>query len=268
MDRTNQVIQSLWIGGELSTVEQLSIQSFIKNGHDYHLYIYDDVKNVPSNTTIKDGNEILPQKRIFTYQSGWGKGSYAGFADLFRYYLLAIKGGWWVDTDIVCLKPFDFEPDNVISSSFEGEWGELANNCALKLPKNSKLATSLIEMCEAKDLTQTEYGEIGPCALQKMVADLDYQKYVVPSEIFCPITWRAVSQKIVFPLERLTLTKAIELAKDQLRPLIRPKTRPGSITSRSYAVHLWNEIWRQKHLDKNRSYAKNCLYEHLKQKYL
>ena len=39
-----QIIQGLWIGSELSMMEQLSIASFLKNGHDYHLYVYGDVK--------------------------------------------------------------------------------------------------------------------------------------------------------------------------------------------------------------------------------
>ncbi len=37
------VIHSLWIGTQLSTMEQLSISSFLKNGHRFHLYVYDDV---------------------------------------------------------------------------------------------------------------------------------------------------------------------------------------------------------------------------------
>ena len=31
-------IQGLWIGNELSNIELLSINSFIRNGHTYHLY--------------------------------------------------------------------------------------------------------------------------------------------------------------------------------------------------------------------------------------
>ena len=36
-------ISGLWIGKSLSTLEKLSISSFIKNGHKYYLYVYDDV---------------------------------------------------------------------------------------------------------------------------------------------------------------------------------------------------------------------------------
>ncbi|MEH2392390.1 MAG: glycosyltransferase [Nostoc sp.] len=263
----NRIIQSLWLGNELSLMEQLSINSFLSNGHEYHLYIYDDVKNIPEGTTVKNANEILPAKRIFTYSVGWGKGSYAGFADLFRYHLLKIKGGWWVDTDIVCLKPFDFESEYVIASSYERQQGEAANNCVLKIPKDSYLAAYLVEVSDKAEPNTLKFAETGPVLIQKAVSELNYQQHVVSHEIFCPITWRAVN-KIVYNQELLTFQKAFELAKDWIKPIIIPDTKSGMITKNSYAVHLWNEIWRQNNLDKNATYNTTCLYERLKRQYL
>ena len=40
----NPPIQSLWIGGKLSLMEQLTINSFINNGHEFHLYVYDEIE--------------------------------------------------------------------------------------------------------------------------------------------------------------------------------------------------------------------------------
>jgi len=94
-------------------MEQLSICSFLLNGHDYHLYIYDHVKNIPAGTVIRDANEVLPAARIFQYKH---RPSYAGFANLFRYKLLFERGGWWVDTDTICLKAFDFHDEYVFST--------------------------------------------------------------------------------------------------------------------------------------------------------
>lgn len=51
------VIQSLWIGGSLSVMEQLCITSFLKNGHPFHLYTYEDVKNIPDGTIVKDAED-------------------------------------------------------------------------------------------------------------------------------------------------------------------------------------------------------------------
>ena len=36
----------------------------------------------------------------------------------------------------------------------------------------------------------------------------------------------------------------------------------------SYAIHLWNEMWRDAGQDKNEKYVHNCLYEQLKSRYL
>ena len=76
----SNIIQGLWIGKSLSKMEQLSIKSFLDNGHEYHLYTYSDVKNIPKGTVIKDGNEIITENQIFTYKNG----SYSAFSNLFR----------------------------------------------------------------------------------------------------------------------------------------------------------------------------------------
>lgn len=43
----NSPIQSLWIGDQLSKVEELSISSYLNHGNEYHLYTYGDIKNIP-----------------------------------------------------------------------------------------------------------------------------------------------------------------------------------------------------------------------------
>src|SRR5262249_28020043 len=109
----NHIIQGLWIGAALSAMEYLSIESFLANGHEFHLFVYADVKNVPPGTVIRDGEEILPASAIFRYRDN---GSYAGFANFFRYELLWQAGGWWVDLDTICLHPFQFAGEYVIGS--------------------------------------------------------------------------------------------------------------------------------------------------------
>ena len=60
----NKVIKGMWIGDSLSNVEKLSINSFLKNGHDYHLYIYDDIKGIPDGVVVKDANTILDRSKM------------------------------------------------------------------------------------------------------------------------------------------------------------------------------------------------------------
>jgi len=116
-----EIINSLWVGKSLSLMEQLSITSFLRNGHEYDLYCYNEIADVPAGATLRDAAEILPSSEIFYYRHGAGKGSVAGFSNLFRFKLLFEKRGWWVDTDVVCLRPFDFDEPIVLASERTGD---------------------------------------------------------------------------------------------------------------------------------------------------
>ena len=70
----SHIIQSLWIGDSLSKSEQLCVKSFVDNGHEFHLYIYGDVKNIPEGVIVKDGNEIVDDDgEIITDRDGYRK---------------------------------------------------------------------------------------------------------------------------------------------------------------------------------------------------
>lgn len=109
----SEIVHALWIGEHLSPIEQLCIHSFLRHGYTFHLWVYHTVLGVPEQVHINDANEILSEDKIFRYkhtnQFGHGKGSLAGFSDIFRYKLLYDKGGIWVDMDITCLKAIDIE---------------------------------------------------------------------------------------------------------------------------------------------------------------
>ena len=234
----NDIIQGLWIGNELSVMEQLSIASFLRNGHEYHLYVYEDVKNIPSGTTIKDGNEILPASRIFQYKQ---QASYAGFSNFFRYKLVLERGGWWVDTDTICLRPFDFEAEYVFSSEFAmGE--EFINSGIFKAPVGSEVMSYAWRVCESKDPERIVWGETGPRLMAAAVREFSLERYVQSPEVFCPIGY-ADWHRVLEPEVELNLAG-------------------------SYAIHLWNERWRAAGQDKNATYPAECIYEIWKRTYL
>ena len=35
-------IQGLWVGDALSDMERMSLASYLRQGHEYHLYVYND----------------------------------------------------------------------------------------------------------------------------------------------------------------------------------------------------------------------------------
>ena len=220
-------------------MERLSIASFLENDHPYHLYVYDDVKGIPRGTTVKDGNEILPASQIFQYKDG---PSYAAFSNFFRYKLLLGRGGWWVDTDTVCLEPFDLGTDYVFSS----EWYQERNtiNCGIiKVPAASPVMAHAWQVCRTKDRETLKWGEAGPRLMGEAVKKYGLTRYVQPPVVFCPFPFKDWA-RILEPMPSFEFHKS------------------------TIAVHLWNGIWGWNGQDKNREYHPDCIYERLKKRYL
>jgi hypothetical protein len=235
-NKTNRIIQGLWIGAELSVMERLSIASFQRTGHEYHLYIYNKLPNIPTGTVVMDASEILPASAIFQYKD---RPSYAGFSNFFRYKLLLERGGWWVDSDIVCLRPFDFPEEYVFSSELNAGH-ELVNCGAIKAPKGSEAMAYAWSVCQAKKPNQLVWGETGPRLIAEVVKKYRLDKYQKPYYMFCPISdWHKF-----------------------LEPYV------AAVHPEAYAIHLWNEEWRRANQDKNGRYHDGCIYERLKQMYL
>lgn len=124
MQAATKQVHALWIGSSLSNLELLTIASFIKQGHTFNLWVYSPITTaLPAGVVVCNAAEIIPADKVFNYrhasQHGHGKGSYAGFSDIFRYKLLYEKGGWWTDMDVTCLKPLDMEGDYFFRSHHE-----------------------------------------------------------------------------------------------------------------------------------------------------
>lgn len=145
----NNQVNGLWIRGVLSPLELLTIHSFIGNGYTFNLWTYDkpDVYPQLDNLLVKDAREIIPEENVFSYnesnQFGHGKGSFAGFSDIFRYRLLYLHGGWWVDMDVTCLKRFDFQTDYVFRKSKQKDDFVVGN--IMHVPQKSSLMLKCYE---------------------------------------------------------------------------------------------------------------------------
>lgn len=245
----NNTIQSLWIGNKISIVEKLSMASFIRNENNYHLYAYNEIPGLPEGVKIFDANEILPEEDVFCYQTSIGKGSYSAFSNYFRYKLLYEKGGFWADTDNICLKKFDFNEDYV----FGMEFAALYNDCPIthhvasglfKAPKKSFIMLDNYKECLTKDKNLLKWGEVGPALVAKCIKKFNLFNYVKPAHLFNPLGYNEVNDFVSENTSRI-----IDLRE-------------------SYSVHLWNECWRKNGLDKNKSYHPSSLFEKLKKAYL
>jgi hypothetical protein len=233
-------IQSLWVGTRLSTMERLSIASFLFHGHDYHLFTYGPVEGLPAGAVREDAREVLPESSIFQYRDFE---SYAGFANFFRYKLLLERGGWWVDTDAVCLRPFDFPEPYVIATEPIRGGGEVPTSSFLKAPAGSRAFAHAWESCRSRDPGALVWGETGPRLLGEVVERFGLNGYLQPHATFCPVGY----------LDWGRLTEA-----DASLQFDGP-TR---------AVHLWHEQWRRHARDKDRAYPHESPFEAWKRRYL
>ena len=188
-------VQSLWIG-ELTQLEILSINSFIKNGIDFIFYTYDtDPINLPDGTIVKDANDIMPKQDIFKL-----KESYLPFSDIWRFKLLHDKGGIWVDLDMICLRAFDKEITDaeyifgsertIQKGAYRLDEPTVMNINFLKAPQGSLFYKELYDKCIKY---QSKNGARENIKYMRMARDLikkyNYEKYIKPYYYFNGIDW-------------------------------------------------------------------------------
>jgi len=234
-----EAIRGLWVGDRLSSMERLCIASFLRHGHPFHLYVYQDVAGIPPGTTVLDGNTVLPASRIFTYRE---YKTYAGFANFFRYKLLLEKGGWFVDLDTVCVRPFDFESDHVFSSEGNQDW-QVVDLAAVRVPAGSPVMDYAWQACERMNPEELEWSQCGPTLFKKAIEHFRLQEHVQPWTVFCPLR--------------------LSVWEQALEPGVEWK-----FGEETRAIHLWNELWRRAGQPKDAAYPEGCLYESLRRRYL
>lgn len=174
--------QSFWAGGALTPYEMLCLRSFIDHGHTFDLYTFETGLRAPAGVSVRAAAEILGPEEFFVYEEGLGKGSPAAFANRFRYELLARKGGWWVDTDVICLTA-DIP---AFAEFFAAEDDTLVNVAVLRFEPRHPLMIACAE--EARRMGRhVRWGDTGPFLFTRKVSELEYHDRVAPPGLCYPI---------------------------------------------------------------------------------
>ncbi len=232
-------IQGLWVRGALPPMQLLSIRSFLANGHPYDLYSYDEVINLPAGARLLPATDILPEEEIFAMRGEGGfKGSVAPFADLFRYKLLHERGGWWVDLDFVCLRPFDFASPWVFASERNPDGSRKKAISVIKAPPGNDVMAECYERGRAHANRDKVWGAVGADLLHPAIARRGLAHFTQAPEVFCPIHWW------------------------QAESLFQPGEIPDA-----HAVHLWNSMWRQAGWPQDPARSPGTLYHRLHERY-
>ncbi len=249
----NQVVQGFW-SGPLTTMERLSMASFLANGHQFHLYTYDDyVKGVPEGVLVLDAAKILPESEQATFRCS------QQFSDWFRIKLLLDKGGWHSDLDNVALKPLDISSEYVFYSDHDESTVSLA---LAKAPAGAPLLQhchAYIASLSADDRARLSWQEIGAEFVQGAVEYFHMTNYAQPGRAFDPIHHL------------------------RIRELVNPEATWD--LENSYSLHLFHAAWNQGPADRtgrgfdldlppgptlltDATYHPDSLYEKLKALYL
>jgi hypothetical protein len=234
-------VNAFW-DGELSSLETLCMTSFLRHGVGYNLYVYDEPARVPSGVILKDADAILPRNKVFRYAAGeFNLGSIAGFTNLFRYTVIHQRGGWWIDTDVCLIRPFEFGQEELyFEESSQTEPFYVSNSC-FKAPPGSTIMADCLRRFSEKDVTRVVHGETGPRLLTDSILSLDNRALVLGNEQVAPIPW--------WEWRRLFYDESVSLDGWQ-------------------AVHFWNAMITAEDLNKNARFPSNAPYERLKRTYL
>lgn len=150
---TDYQIGALWIGGDLSFLEQLCLKSFLDAGHHVKLYSYEPIGNAPDGVEHADAKDILPRTDFLRHER---TSSPALHSDVFRYHMLAQNDRMiWADTDAYCMKRF--ETPNGHFHAWESK--RHVNGGVLGLPRDSATLGALLDFTADPFSIPTWYGE-------------------------------------------------------------------------------------------------------------
>lgn len=198
------------------------------------LYCYSIPTEVPRGISIRDANEILPERTLFFDRNG----SVAVFSDWFRYELQRRNAGTWIDTDVYMISPLDQTRPYL----FGRQDDEIINNAIFRVPAESPLLLALIALFEStriprwlptrdkfrahlrfwlsgkSQIGQLPWGTTGPQALTSLARHCNLDGHALPQNAFYPVPWQNA---------RWILEPGVDIS--------------DFVSADTVAVHLWNE---------------------------
>jgi hypothetical protein len=232
-------LNTLWVEGSLTYVEQVCLSSAVRLGHPVTLYTYYGVDRVPPGVDVRDGREVLPEPRLLKHRekNSWSLGS-----NIFRYQLMREGRGVWIDADLYFIKPLHLDDRDLL---FGWQKEGLVNGAVLYASPTNPLVEGLFNYLNQEHLVpwwmpwrkrvfyelrpklglrplrleEHKWGIAGPRAITYVARELDLLRHAEPADVFYPY--------------------GPKRARDAFAPAmdILARTSPRTVT-----VHLWNEV--------------------------
>lgn len=218
---------SMWYG-PMTRLERLSINSFVKNGHEHHIYLYDmeNAKGLPQEAIIHDANEILEKTEVF---QDIQKKDYFQFGDIFRIHLLKKHDYIWADLDTICLSP-DWKWDKMFLSYMplngkEFNQEKVINNSIFYISKNSIFLDNLYYAISKFDYKSSS----NPYTTS---TQLFTQMFLVNKDNYNLVKKHIYRSNIMYPIHYHDIYK-VYLKKETLYCDIKSRE--------SFSAHLWRD---------------------------
>ena len=173
-----ETIQSFWIEGELTRHQLLTLHSFLRHGHEFVLFAYDPPIGLPSAVAVRDLNEFVPRADVFHYKRLGHERRLGGISERVKAELLYHLGGWHVDMDVTCLRPFEMTAEFVLRPH-----RRLVVANIIKCPARSELARIYRDGARQIDAENGDW-EKSFSGLAEGVRTLGLERFIVDDSLF------------------------------------------------------------------------------------
>ncbi len=168
-------------GPALGVTERACLASFIAHGHALRLYTYDPIE-VPAGVQRSDASAVIPKAERDAFFA-MAPDRVSQFSNGFRFRMLQ-DGGWWVDTDVLCLSAD--VPDDEIVLGWETE--ATIGSAVMRFPPKHPVIAAAGEFWAANRHVPT-WGHTGPRLVTRLVRELGFTDRVAPLKSLYPIGW-------------------------------------------------------------------------------
>ncbi|MDO8980243.1 MAG: glycosyltransferase [Afipia sp.] len=159
-----QTLRTFWHGETIGPYQLMCLKSFAASGHRVEVFSYNRSLIVPDWIRVEDAAKVLPRELVLRPLGE--EGAFAIHANLFRYALLQQMGGWWIDPDVLLLKP-DLPPGDVFFADAD-VFGRVPTG-VLKFPAGHGLLTEALAEIESLSDSLEDWERSGSALLTSLV---------------------------------------------------------------------------------------------------
>ena len=189
-------VHMLWITGELSRLARLSLASFLAEDYQVKLWSYAPLSLDVMGAKLCDAAAVLPAGPEDMVNVAY-------LSSLFRYRILAERGGIWSDMDVVALAPAPFAALPLVASekrrpfrhkeaSATGEGMTQVTNCFMANPNPAPgdLWHRASDAVTALNPEDRSWENAGPHLLSRLMLEhRDHGVAILPPEAVDPVAW-------------------------------------------------------------------------------